>query len=575
MKPGKSLTQTAASLLLCLGGPIGLLASGPCRSADTSATDTSATDISEMKRAIEELRAQNRALLDRVATLEAQRAGSPVPVVSAAAGDPSAPAAAVALAAPSAAVAPTGPAAPPLTSADDLARRVQELEFSRMAQNDATRAIIRDSLAKTGSKATESVSLGGAVEMLLGRSRDFSGTSKSSLALNTAELDFDIQASPWATANLKVGFNDGSSQRFVNTAGFESGVDRFSVDSASITVGDLQRFPVYFKAGLMNLAFGSSTGTHRADVLSIDSPLTTDAFELRRAAIGFGFGLPTPPLRRADLPVVAPPVRPLVVAPLVAGFARQLGYAPPPERPKPPTPISLPPEPPPFYGSLLLYQGHNIGAQRSFARNANARLGYRTGGHCGKRYSELRSADFCPWSLDFNIDYNTSVFDSRFLETEYRPFLGSFGPVRGLASTIKLALGPVSVVGEWNGAIARAVFQDDVGRQVGIKPSAWQVALGYQFDWNPWVEAVGSQGTYLALGYSQSRDLAGVTRVLNNQPSRVGNLPRSRWTLTAGEWVLEGLKVQLEYSRLTDYTTEQGGTGASASAIQMTLTYAW
>ena len=567
MKPGKPLIHTTASLLLCLVGPIGLLASGPCRSADASATDINATDISEMKRAIEDLRAQNRALLNRVATLEAQRAGSPAPVDSAAAGSPSAPAAAVAPSAPT--------TAPPLIGADDLARRVQELEFSRMAQNDATRAIIRDSLAKTGSKATESVSLGGAIEMLVVRSRDFSGTAKSTLALSTAELDVDIQASPWATANLKIGFNDGSSQRFVNTAGVESGVDRFSVDSASITVGDLQRFPVYFKAGLMNLAFGSSTGTHRADVLSIESPLTTEAFELRRPAIGFGFGLPTPPLRRADLPVVVPPVRPQAVAPQVAALARQLGYAPPPERPKPPTPVNLPTEPPPFYGSLMFYQGHNISAQRSFTRNTNARLGYRTGGHCGKRYSDLRSTDFCPWSLDFNIDYNNSVFDSRFLEAEYRPFLDSVGPVRGLASTLKLALGPVSVVGEWNGAIAHAVFEDGVGRHVSIKPSAWQVALGYQFDWNPWVEAVGSQGTYLALGYSQSRDLAGVTRVLNNLPSRVGFLPRSRWTLTAGEWVQEGLKVQLEYSRLTDYATEQGGTGVGASAIQMTLTYAW
>ena len=565
MKPAKPLIHAAPSLLLCLVGLAGLVASGPCRSADTSA---GAADISEMKRAIEELRAQNRALLNRVATLEAHRTDPPAPA-------PVAGGAAGGLAAPAVAVAAAVPMALPPISADDLARRVHELEFSRMAQNDATRAIIRDSLAKTGSKATESVSLGGAVEMLVGRSRDFSGSRKSTLQLNTAELDLDIQASPWATANFKIGFNDGSSQNFVNAAGFESGVDRFSVDRASITVGDLQRFPVYFKAGLMNLAFGSSTGTHRADVLSIESPLTTEAFELRRPAIGLGFGLPTPPLRRADLPVIVTPVRPQAVVPLVAALAHRLGYAPPPERPKPPAPVSLPPEPPPFYGGLLFYQGHNIGAQRSFTRNANARLGYRTGGHCGKRYSDLRSADFCPWSLDFNIDYNSSVFDSRFLEAEYRSFRDSFGPVRGLASTLKLALGPVSVVGEWNGAIARAVFEDGVGRQVSIKPSAWQVALGYQFDWNPWVEAIGSQGSYLALGYSQSRDLAGVMRVLNNLPSRVGNLPRSRWTLTAGEWVQEGLKVQLEYSRLTDYATEQGGTGASASAIQMTLTYGW
>ena len=539
-----------ATLLLCLAA-----------SAPTYSADASADDITEMRRAIDELKAQNRALAHRLATLEAQRSVGPTATAG--------------FLSPSASAAAAAAVPVPAANADELTRRVQELEFTRIAQDDATRAIIRDSLAKTGSKATESVSLGGAVEMLAGRSSDFSGSRKSTLQLNTAELDLDIQASPWATANLKIGFSDGSNQRFVNTAGFESSVDRFSVDSASITVGDLQRFPVYFKAGMMNLAFGSSTGTHRADVLSIESPLTTEAFELRRPAMGFGFGLPTPLLRRADLPVVVPPARPQAVAPLVATLARQLGFAPPPDRPKPPTPVSLPAEPPPFYGSLMVYQGHNVGAQRSFVRNTSARLGYRTGGHCGKRYSDLRSADLCPWSLDFNIDYNSSVFDSRFLEAEYRPFLDSFGPVRGLASTMKLALGPASLVGEWNGAIARAVFDDDAGRQVSIRPSAWQVALGYQIDWNPWVEGVGSQGTYLALGYSQSRDLAGVTRVLHNVPSRVGNLPRTRWTLTAGEWVQEGLKLQVEYSRLTDYAIDQGGTGASGSAIQMTLTYAW
>ena len=244
-------------------------------------------------------------------------------------------------------------------------------------------------------------------------------------------------------------------------------------------------------------------------------------------------------------------------------------------RPKPPTPVSLPLEPPPFYGSLLFYESHNIGAQRGFTRNINARLGYRTSGHCGRPYSELRSSDFCPWSLDFNVDYNTSVFDSQFLEAEYRPFLDQFGPVRGVASTVKATLGPMLLVGEWNGAIDRAAFTDGVGTRFNIKPSAWQVSLGYQFDWNPWVETIGGQGTYLALGYSQSRDLAGATQLVNTESSRVGALPRSRWTLTAGEWVAEGLKVQLEYSRVTDYAIGQGGTGATGNAVLMTLTYSW
>ena len=31
----------------------------------------------------------------------------------------------------------------------------------------------------------------------------------------------------------------------------------------------------------------------------------------------------------------------------------------------------------------------------------------------------------------------------------------------------------------------------------------------YQFDWNPYVEVIGAQGTYFVIGYSESSDLGG------------------------------------------------------------------
>jgi len=507
-----------------------------------------------MKRAIEELRAKNEALAKRVASLEAEIA--------------------VKEAAPPSkghtAVEPTV-----ATDTEELTRRVKELEIARIAQEDATRAIIRDSVATLGSKINSAVSLGGALEVLAKRTHDFDGVKQSRLELNTAELDFEVQANDWTTAKMVVAYTDGTDVQFPSTSGFTTGVDRFTVDSASITVGDVQRFPLYVQAGKMTLGFGSTTGVHRADVLSINSPLTTEAFETKRNAIGLGFSLPTPALTRAAPPVIVPPVRPLALAPLVGALARQLGYQPPTIRPKPPMPVSLSPEPPPFYGGIYFYQGHNVGSERGFAHNINARLGLRAGGHCGRPYDELHSADLCPWSMDFNVDYIASVFDSQFFETEYRPFLDQIGAVRGMASTIKLSLGPVLVIGEWNGATRRVVFEDSTGTQHDIKPTAWQLSLGYQFDWNPWVETIGDQGTYVALGYSRSNDLAGAIHLVDAQPSRVGFLPRSRWTLTAGEWVMEGLKVALEYSRIKDYPVSQGGTGKTGNGLQMMMTYSW
>ena len=533
---------------LVIVAALGLVTAGAGAQADERDAD-----IAALKRAVADLQAQNRALAERLATLEAGRAAQPDDSRSA--------------------IAP--PAAASAPQATELAQRVTELERAKVAQEDATRAIIRDSLSTLGSRINESVSLGGSLEVLASRQRDFDGTRSSALQLSTAELDLEIQPSPWVIGNLVISYSDGGDVEFTDSRGGTSGVDRLTVDTASITVGDLQRFPLLLRAGRMNLAFGSSTGVHRSDVLSIENPLTTDAFETRRNAIGIGFGLPTPEAARAPLPVVVPAVQPQLLTPLVTAFGRQLGYAPPPARPARPSPVSLPVEPPPFYGGILMYQGDDAGARPGFLRNVNTRLGWRAGGHCGKPYGDLRASDLCPWAMDVSVDHIGSVFDSLFLASEYRRFLDQFGPVRGLASTLKLTLGPWLLVGEWNGATSDAVFDDDLGRRVRIRPSAWQLSTAYQFDWNPWVETIGGQGTYVAFGYSRSRDLAGATGLVASEPVRVGFLPQSRWTLTAGEWVAEGLKVQLEYSYAKDYGIGQGGTGGSASGLQMMLTYGW
>ncbi|MEY8689290.1 MAG: hypothetical protein AB9M53_05360 [Leptothrix sp. (in: b-proteobacteria)] len=555
--------------LLLRAPVIGLLSLTMCLSGRAAAaSDTQDKDIGELLRAIEELRAANRTLTERVTTLEAQLAGT------------KSAAQAAAPAASGAASAATAATAPAEAGNEELARRVKELEMSRAAQADATRAIIRDAMTSVGSKINEAVSLGGAIEVLTSRGNAFTGTHKSTVQLNTAELDMEVQANPWTLGELKLAYNNGGDVTFTNTKGFDSGVDRLTVDAASITVGDVQRFPLFLKAGLSTLPFGSSTGSHRADVLSIENPLTVDAFEIKRSAIGIGFGWPTPAPTPPTPGVVVPPVQPQVLTPLFDAFGSLLGYAPPPQRPKPPTPVSPPPEPPPFYGIVNFYEGQDAGSTRTFFRNVNARLGYRTAGHCRKPYELLRRGDLCPWSLDVNVDYLTSVFDSQFMSSEYHNFLDKIGTVRGMASTLKLSLGPLLLSGEWSGATRSVVFKDDAGTTRHIQPHAWGVSLGYQFDWNPWVETIGGAGTYVSLGYSRSHDLAGVRQLDPNGATasatiHVGALPRSKWTLTVGEWVLEGLKVQFEYSQIKDYPTSQGGTGKRASGIQTTLTYSW
>jgi hypothetical protein len=469
---------------------------------------------------------------------------------------------------------------PKAESSETLEERVKELEVAKTAQEDAVRSIIRSSLSTMGSRINEFVSLGGSLEVTAGRSSDFSDTSTDSITVSTAEVDLEVRANEWMVGDLTLAFQSGTSTLFPTTPGFNTpattGVDRITLDKGYITIGDVQRFPLYAKTGLDYLPFGVSTGVHRADVLSIVNPLTIEAFEMRNPSIGIGFGLPTPALAPSPPPVVVPPVRPLVVTPSVSWLARHLGYQPPPVQPKPPTPVTFPPEPPPFYGIINVYDPSAPDVpSRRFASAINGRLGYRTRGNCGRAYSDLKTSYFCPWSFDINVDYDSSVFDSLFLQPEYLPFLSQIGTVPGLAGSVKMSFGPFALVGEWNGALRAAKFVDGAGSNVRITPSAWQASLGYQFDWNPWVEAIGAQGDYVAIGYSRTSDLAGVVQLVGSTPTRVGFLPQSRLTLTAGEWVLDNAKLAMEYSHNWDYPTNKGGTGKQADGVFMALTYNW
>ena len=521
-------------------------------------------ELVDLKRAIKELQAENRELAKRLVVLEGEKSDPPSTRHEA-----------------TRQVEKTGSQVEPIGSQQGIAQRVKELEIAKAAQEQATRLIIQDTLAKTGSKINESVTLGGSIEMVAVRSNDFSSPTSSGLKLNAADLDLEIQVNPWTVGSLVIEYVDGtgvrSGSRTASSAVRETAIDRINLNRASITIGDTQRFPFYLQAGLQSLPFGTSTGLHRVDVLSIDSPLTTDAFEMKKkAAVGLGFGLPTPVPTRTPPPVFAPRVNPLVISPMINSLAQDVGYRPMPIRPKPPNPVALVPDPPPFYGSIHLYDSADTGAlARGFTKNYNGRLGYRASGHCGRPYYELSRSGLCPWSLDVSLDYNSSIFDSRFLANEYRGFASQFGTIGGLAASAKATLGPMAFVGEWNGATKQAVFLNDLGKSVGIKPAAWQLSMAYQFDWNPWVNSIGAQGTFVAVGYSQTRDLAGVTQVTNGVSNRVGFLPKRRLTLTAGEWILDGVKLVVEYSHTVDYSINEGGTGTSGKGISAALSYTW
>src|SRR5438046_9043197 len=99
-------------------------------------------------------------------------------------------------------------------------------------------------------------------------------------------MDFETRPSEWALGNLIVGFDNGTNLAVPTTKGFNTGVDRLTVGRATLTIGDLQRFPIYVKAGRDVLPIGISTGVHRIELVQINDLPAADAFDTLYIASG-------------------------------------------------------------------------------------------------------------------------------------------------------------------------------------------------------------------------------------------------------------------------------------------------
>ena len=498
-----------------------------------------ADEISELRLAIDALRAENRTLAERLRALEAQR--------------------------PTAAV-PAGPVppAPEARRADRVEERLGDLESNRIAQESAVRSIIRDAISSRGSKINEAAALGGTLTVELGRQSDFNGQHKRLFGLSTADFELELALNDWSSGRIKLEYVQGASPG--------AATDRLTLDTAYITLGNVNRFPALLSAGRMVLPFGTSTGHPVVDVLSLGSPLTVEAFELRQDAVSLSWSWPTPALLPPMPPVVAPPTRGRWVGPLVAQLGQRLGYAPPPVPIKPLSPVQFNTEPPPWHAGAYLFNGATPG---SLLAHWGATAGYRSKGHCGQTYEQLRDSQRCPWALALDVAYNSAIYNSRFLQAERAAALSKLGRVPGVALSSKARLGPYALVAEWNGATRAVSLTDATGQLVPVRPVAWQVSLGYQLGWHPWVQEIGAQGSYLALGYSRSQGLQGLSTVVGGVSTHLAGLPRQRLLLTAGEWVQDGLRLVLEYSREWDYGLTEGGTARQARGWATSLTYAW
>ena len=469
-----------------------------------------------------------------------------------------------------------------------LKQRIEELEKTKIVYEDATRTIIRKSLTERGSSINDFVEFGGTLETLASWEKDFAGVHTRDNKFDTADLDFKIKVSDWVLGSLVLSYDLGDEFIARTSRGRDVLVDRMTVREGLIALGNKERFPLFATAGRATVPFGISTGNPVTSALTIRNPLTIEVFETRKDSIMIGFEGPTPP-PPPPLPITPvpfpPPVRPMLINPLVSKFSSRWLCSSVPCYPPPPRPVTQATPTtswPPFSAAVYVYQDHMSGNN---IEQMGATLGYQT-----KGYSRSWRT---PWAVDSDVDFKSSVFDSNFLAFEYEPFLKEIGVVPGMAAHLKSNYGPVGLLVEWNGAIDDAIFTDQAlvpeleagsltgkfvtgpGKALIIRPSTWQAQLAYQFDWNPSVEAIAAQGTYVVVNYSESEDMAGATQVIESKETRIGFVPKRRLSVGLGEWVVPGFRIAVEYSLNWDYSRAKGGTGKSGDGFFTNFTYEW
>jgi uncharacterized coiled-coil protein SlyX len=159
-------------------------------------------EIAELKRSIDELKAQNRQLARRLATLEGEKSQrrlaappvAPQPSTKAGQAEPQ----------PQRRIETVPRQPPPVAASPDLEQRVRGLEMTKTAQEDAVRSIVADSLSKLGSNINQYVTFGGSLESVTSHTTDFSGVTTNQIQLATAELDFEIRVNEWMRGDLVI-----------------------------------------------------------------------------------------------------------------------------------------------------------------------------------------------------------------------------------------------------------------------------------------------------------------------------------------------------------------------------------
>ena len=163
----------------------------------------------------------------------------------------------------------------------ELAGRDLEIENlkAQTLKRDDVKDVVEEMKSDEGplAKIQEHIRISGLIELGGARenvdNRDGTDASQSDLNLTTLELTLEAEVNEWTNASMTLLFEDAA-------FGGESG---FNVDAGTVTIGNIEKFPLYFTGGAMYVPFGALL-THFPDDPLIDQPLTLVLGETREKA---------------------------------------------------------------------------------------------------------------------------------------------------------------------------------------------------------------------------------------------------------------------------------------------------
>ena len=126
------------------------------------------------------------------------------------------------------------------------------------------------------------------------------------------------------------------------------------------------------------------------------------------------------------------------------------------------------------------------------------------------------------------------------------------GMVAGGAASLVASFGDAQVIAEYVAAMEKFKAAEVPFQDKGAKPSAWMVQAAYGFE-------LGGKSSTFAVGYEGTQEAIGL------------ELPESQFLVGFSIDLLDNLNLALEWARMQDYGTGEGGTGKDANKATAVL----